>query len=69
MQHVPTPEEMRIYHQTMVATLIEGAVAWAVMLGILAILFKIDSKREAKKAIDARQHERRIIPFRNDKWR
>lgn len=69
MQHVPTLEEIRIYHQTMVATLIEGIVAWGFMLGVLAVLFNIDRKRETKKVIDDRQCERRIIPFRNDQRR
>lgn len=69
MQRLPTPEEVQIYHQLMVTTLIEGVVAWGFMLGVLAVLFNIDRKRETNKKIDARQYERRIIPFRNDQWR
>lgn len=69
MQRLPTPEEVQIYHQLMVTTLIEGVVAWGFMLGVLAVLFNIDRKRETNKKVDARQHERRIIPFRNDQWR
>lgn len=69
MQLLPTPEEVQVYHQIMVTTLIEGVVVWGFMLGVLAVLFNIDSKRETNKKINVKQYERRIIPFRNDQRR